>query len=131
MATVPTSGDTEIWWEGMAFRSVSELRLAKAFEALGLLYISNARCRVGIAPRRVTREIDALVNVDGLLIGIEVDGAPWHPPERSAKEHRRDRLFLINGVIVFRYDAQEVYEAPDRVAAEVVSLARRTREMLG
>lgn len=131
MATVPTSGDTPIRWQGMTFRSWSELRLAKAFEDRGLLYIPNARVRVGIGPRRQTREMDALVNVDGLWVCIEVDGAPWHPPERSAAEHRRDRLLLINGVFVFRYDAEEVYGSPDRVAAEVVSLAERMRRMLG
>ena len=129
MATVPSPGDTPIRWEGMTFRSWSELNLAKAFEDRGLLYIPNARGRVGIPPRRHTREMDALVNVDGLWVCIEVDGAPWHPPERAAEEHKRDRMFLINGVVVFRYDAQEVYQGPDRVAAEVIALAQRMRRM--
>ena len=52
------------------------------------------------------------------------------PPERSADEHRRDRLLLVNGIVVFRYDANEVYRSPDRVAAEIVSLAARARQML-
>jgi hypothetical protein len=130
LCTVAVPDDTPISWEGMTFRSWSELRLAKAFDDRGLLYLPNARGRVGIAPRRETRELDALVNVDGLLVNIEVDGAPWHPPERSADEHRRDRLLLVNGIVVFRYDANEVYTSADRVAAEVVSLAQRARRML-
>jgi hypothetical protein len=130
LSTVAAPDDTPIRWEGMTFRSWSELRLAKAFDDRGLLYLPNARGRVGISPRRETRELDALVNVDGLLVNIEVDGAPLHPPERSADEHRRDRLLLVNGIVVFRYDANEVYTSPDRVAAEVVSLAQRARRML-
>lgn len=135
MATVTPGADSDgrqpIEWKGLTFRSWSELRLAKAFEDRGLLYIANARGRVGSHPRRETRELDALVNVDGLWVGIEVDGAPFHPAERSAMEHRRDRLFLISGVTVFRYDAREVYERPDAVAAEVIAIAGRMARAIG
>ena len=124
MATVAVGGDkggAPIRWNGLTFRSWSELRLAKAFEDRGLLYVANARARVGINPRRQTRELDALVNVDGVWVGIEVDGAPFHPPERSATEHERDRLFLASGVPhVFRFDAQRVYEDALGVTAEVI-----------
>jgi hypothetical protein len=123
VATLAPNEDAQrgpIEWKGLTFRSWSELRLARAFEDRGLLYVANARARVGIGPRRETRELDALVNVDGIWVGIEVDGEPFHPPSRSAAEHERDRLFLISGVVhVFRFDARKVYERPDEVAAEV------------
>lgn len=135
MATVATEDDAgraSIKWNGLTFRSWSELRLARAFEDRGLLYVANARVRVGIHPRRETRELDALVNVDGLWVGIEVDGEPFHPPARSAAEHERDRLFLISGVVaVFRFDARRVYERPEEVAAEVIAIAGRIGQSLG
>jgi very-short-patch-repair endonuclease len=127
-----SEGDPPIEWKGLTFRSWTELRLAKAFEDRGLLYIANARARVGIHPRRETRELDALVNVDGLWVGIEVDGEPFHPPSRSAHEHTRDRLFLIAGVVhVFRYDAREVYQQPEAVAAEIIAITGRIGRSLG
>jgi hypothetical protein len=135
MATVTPSADdgrAPIEWKGLTFRSWSEVRLARAFEDRGLLYIANARARVGINPRRETRELDALVNVDGMWVGIEVDGEPFHPPARSAAEHERDRLFLFSGVVhVFRYDARRVYERPEEVVAEVVAIAGMIGRSLG
>ena len=85
-------GQPPIALKGLTFRSWSKVRLAKAFEDRGLLYIANARARVWMHPTRETRELDALVNIDGVWIGIEVDGAPFHPPSRSAAGHARDRL---------------------------------------
>lgn len=135
MSTVTPGADEAgraIEWKGLTFRSWSEVRLARAFEDRGLLYIANARARVGVSPRRETRELDALVNVDGLWVGIEVDGEPFHPPSRSAAEHTRDRLFLISGVVqVFRYDAKRVYEHPEEVAAEVIAITERIARSLG
>jgi hypothetical protein len=119
VSTVAPRDDADlspIEWKGMTFRSWSEVRLARAFEDRGLLYIPNARARVGILPRRETRELDALVNVDGLWVGIEVDGEPFHPPSRSAAEHERDRVLLISGVVhVFRFDGVSCTRAPIRL----------------
>jgi hypothetical protein len=133
MATVtslPPGGDglrkppRPIVWEGMAFRSQAEYRLARALDGHNVWIVPNARGRVGISPRRVTRELDLLVGIDpGIFVGVEIDGpCPQH--DRITDEHRRDRLFHAHGVPVEHYGTAEVYEETERVAAEIIMLAK-------
>ena len=135
MATVtPLDGDggprQEIW-EGMVFRSQAEYRLARAFDEHGVWFVPNARGRVGTRPRRVTRELDFLVNIDGWWVGIEVDGEPYHPAERAAEDHPRDRLFRAHGVWIEHYDAGDVHAAPHQVVAETIMTAEAMRRSVG
>ena len=140
MATVQPMGLTRgegspvprpIEWEGMTFRSKAEYTLAKAFDEHGVWVIPNARGRVGVGPRRLTRELDLLVNIDGWWVGIEVDGAPYHPAERAADDHRRDRLFRAHGLWVEHYDAGEAREAPHRIVAETILTSEAMRRSVG
>jgi Holliday junction resolvase-like predicted endonuclease len=107
------------------------LRLARAFDQHGVWFVPNARGRVGVGPRRCTREIDLLVNVDGWWIGIEVDGAPYHPAERAVDDHRRDRLFRTHGLWVEHYDAEEVFARPDGIVAETIMTSEAMRRSVG
>jgi hypothetical protein len=119
VSTVAPRDDADlspIEWKGMTFRSWSEVRLARAFEDRGLLYIPNARARVGILPRRETRELDALVNVDGLWVGIESTASrSIHRPDRLPSMNAIGSL-LISGVVhVFRFDGVSCTRAPIRL----------------
>ena len=117
-----------VTWEGMTFRSKTEYLLAKALDTHNVWIVPNARGRVGIRPRRETRELDLLVGVDpGIFVGVEIDG-PYPQHDRVADEHRRDRLFVAHGLQMEHYTSAEVYEDVERVAAEIIMLARaRTR----
>lgn len=137
MATVTPLGKPQepaprpIVWDGMQFRSQAELRLARAFDEHGVWFIPNARGRVGLGPRRRTRELDLLVNVDGWWVGIEVDGLAYHPAERAVEDHRRDRLFRAHGLWVEHYDADEAYQQPHGIVAEVIMMAEAMRRSVG
>jgi hypothetical protein len=113
-----------IIWEGMSFRSQAEYRLARALDEHNVWIVPNARGRVGISPRRVTRELDLLVAIDpGIFVGVEIDG-PYPQHDRVADEHRRDRLFHAHGLLMEHYGAGEVYDETKRIAAEIIMLAR-------
>jgi len=135
MATVTPLGSPQdpkpAVWDGMVFRSQAELRLARAFDEHAVWFIPNARGRVGIGPRRVTRELDLLVNVDGWWIGIEVDGAAFHPARRAVDNHRRDRLFRAHGLWVEHYDGDEAYSDPHRIVAETIMTSEAMRRAVG
>jgi hypothetical protein len=113
----------------MLFRSQAEYRLARAFDEQGVWLIPNALGRLGVWPRRETKELDLLLVIDGRMVGIEVDG-PYPHHFRVADERRRDRLFLSHGLWLEHYTAEEVYAEPERIAAEVtmLAIARRRAE---
>ena len=118
-------------WDGMHFRSVSEYRLARAFDQHGVWVIPNARGRLGFGPNRRTLEVDQLINIDGVWVALEVDGPRWHPASRAVEDNRRQRLFMIHGVSVMRFESDEAYETPDEVVAAVVAHAEAMRRAWG
>lgn len=113
-------------WEGLKFRSKSELRIAQALDRARVMYLPNCRGRIGGKDGRRTIERDFLVILNGRCGILEVDGEPYHPAARSAIEHERDRLFKTHGVtLVERYDAKRCYRDPDHVVAEFLELMKR------
>jgi hypothetical protein len=109
-------------WNGLAFRSKSELRIAQALERMDVAFFPNAAGRLGVTrDHRETRVPDFLV-IHRRKVGIlEVDGRPWHPS--AAADHERDRLFREHGIrVVERFDAGECYESPGRVVAHFLML---------
>jgi len=97
-------------WQGLRFRSESELRIAQALDRAGVLYLPNCKARLGAAGARQNREADFLVCFEGRWGILEVDGEPFHPPSRTAQDHERDRLFRTHGILVVEhFDARECY----------------------
>lgn len=113
-------------WRGMRFRSKTERKIAEALERANVAFFPNSRGRFGMAPNsRETREPDFLVVVDGKLGILEVDGDDYHPPERAAEDHSRDRAFRRHGIrVVERYSATKCWDAPDQVIDEFLQLLR-------
>lgn len=112
-------------YEGLRFRSESEVRVAQALDRAGVLYLPNCKARVGSKDRRRNSEADFLVCADGKWGVLEVDGGQWHPPKRAAQDHQRDRPFKHHGaVVVERYDAGECFENPDGVVREFLRLLK-------
>ena len=114
-------------WRGLRFRSVSEIRIAEALDRVAVLFFPLCLGRLTEAGQRKTREPDFLVCEGGKWGILEVDGEPFHPPQRAVQDHQRDRLFKAHGVrIVEHYDATECYEQPDSVVAGFLELLQRS-----
>ena len=114
-------------YEGLRFRSQSEIRIAEALDRVRVMYLPNCRGRVGSHDEtRKTVEADFIVFLNGKWGVLEVDGEPFHPPERSAIEHERDRAFKYHGAaVVERFDAERCYNDADRVVAQFLTLLKR------
>lgn len=87
-------------WQNLRFRSQSEIRIAQELDKTGAIFFPNCMARISTASRRINLEPDFVVCKAGKWGVLEVDGEPFHPPERTAQEHERDRLFRVQGVMV-------------------------------
>lgn len=113
-------------YAGLRFRSESEVRVARALDLMGVMYVPNCKARLGHPEDRKTREPDFLIVLNGRAGVLEVDGEPFHPPTRTVHDHERDRMFKAQGIaVVEHYDATRCYNQPDRVAAEFLELLKQ------
>jgi hypothetical protein len=112
-------------WNGLRFRSKTEVRFAEALDRKGLLYYPNALARLSTPKGRKNQESDFLVcclTPKGFRWGIvEIDG-PFHTPEKRAIEQERERVFERSGVRVYRFDSQQCDKNPDAIVEEFVQL---------
>lgn len=111
-------------WMGLWFRSQSEVRIAEALDRANVLFAPNPSVRLGVTPdHRGNPEPDFLVIAKGKVGILEVDGAPFHPPERADEHHERDRRFREHGIkVVERFSASDCYGMPDDVVAQFLAL---------
>lgn len=116
------AGNAQIW-QGLRFRSRSEIDIARALDKAGVLFLPNCRGRLGHLGQRVNREPDFLICHRGKWGILEVDGEPFHPPTRTVQDHERDRLFHHHGIsLIQHYDATRCYNEPDVVVSEFLQL---------
>jgi hypothetical protein len=114
-------------WNNLNFRSESEIRVARALDGAGLLFVPNCAARLNSPEGRVNREPDFLVCFDGKWGILEVDGEPFHPPTRTAEDHERDRLFKSHGIrVVEHFDATECYESAGAVVTKFIDILARS-----
>lgn len=117
---------TDHLWQGFKFRSATEIRIAVALDRVGVLFFPLPKSRLSTPEGRRNREPDFLICDEGRWGILEVDGGPFHPPQRSAMEHQRDRLFLDHGVkVVQRFDATDCFATPDKVVADFCRILKR------
>ena len=113
-------------WNGLRFRSITEIKIATALDDAGVLFFPLCKARLNGPRGRVNREPDFLVCKDGRWGILEVDGEPYHPPSRTVHDHERDRLFQRHGVrVVSHYDSTDCYTTPGKVVAEFLGLLDR------
>lgn len=114
-------------WQGLGFRSVTEVVVAKALEATNVLFLPLCATRVTLGgEQRGTLFPDFLVCADGKWGIMEVDGEPYHPPGTAAKDHRRDRYFKQYGIkVVEHYTATECFNDPDGTVRKFLAMLRR------
>ncbi len=99
-----------IAWHGLTLRSHSEVKIAKALDNKGVLFLADPKIRLKTESHRQTREVDFLVHYDGKWGILEVDG-PHH--QHSAKSDEwRDARFGDYGLLVIRYPADQCYREP-------------------
>ena len=124
----PFYPDSPIYaWNGLRFRSKSEIRIAQVLDDLSGIYIPNCIVRVYSTPmdcdtctpqRMVNMEVDFLIWDWGYWGILEVDG-PHHTRKRRCKEQERERLFKHKGIMVYeRFDAKSCYKDPHGVLEE-------------
>ena len=124
----PFYPDSPIYaWEGLRFRSKSEIRIAQVLDDISAIYVPNCIFRLYSTPmnydickpeRMINVEVDFLI-LDGGNCGIlEVDG-PHHTRKRRCKEQERERLFKHKSIKVYeRFDAKRCYKDPYEVLQE-------------
>jgi hypothetical protein len=112
----------EIKWKGLMFRSYSEVKIAKALDYSGVLFISSCKVRLKTEHGRQSREVDFLISHKGRWGILEVDG-PYHSADA---DHWRDTRFREHGVHVYRYDSKRCYEHPKQVVKEFLTQLERS-----
>lgn len=111
-------------WQGLRFRSQSEIRVAQAFDAAGVLYLPNCLARLNVDLGRQTREADFLVCDDGRWGVLEVDGP--HHEGKAADDHDRDRLFRTYGIkVVERFPSIDCFNNTTDVVQRFLGLLRK------
>ncbi|MBW4438778.1 MAG: hypothetical protein KME04_16685 [Pleurocapsa minor GSE-CHR-MK-17-07R] len=116
-----TAAYREIPFKGMIFRSKTEVRIARALEHAGIVYLPPTKARLNTSTGRQGREIDFLIFDSGRWGMLEVDG-PWHSPGSDAQ---RDAMMRANGLThIQRFDADRCYRNPDAVVAEFMAALR-------
>ena len=109
-------------WNGLRFRSRTEVVMAKAFSRAKVLFFPLP---AAVYQER-KMEPDFLVCVQGKWGILEVHGEPYHPPETAARESQRRRWLLRQGVpVVEFYDSTRCYNDPDNVVREFLSILGR------
>lgn len=104
-------------WNGLNFRSKSEIKIAEALDNRGVLYFPNARGRLSLNYKRVNREADFLVCHEGRWGILECDGEAYH--QSAADDHARDLLWNAQGIwFIKRFSSNECFSKP----AEIVDL---------
>ena len=115
-------------YNGLRFRSASEVLIAEALDRAGVMYFPLCKGRMNSGRNRVNREPDFLICHRGKWGILEVDGEPYHPPSRTVEDHTRDRLFKGHGVVVVEhFDAKHCYDFPDEVVKRCLGLLDNTR----
>jgi hypothetical protein len=116
-------------WQGLRFRTKSEVAVARELDAAKLLFFPQCACRItGANGKRETREPDFLVIHRGIVAILELDGGPHNG--RAADDHRRDRLFELRGGIwvIERVSSQFALLHPRKVVRGVLRLIETYRE---
>lgn len=105
-------------WKGMVFRSKTELRVAKALDHVGAIFVPPTKMRLTAGHERQSREVDFLVYHNGHWGVLEVDG-PWHS---AAADNSRDNLLRANGITcIRRYDSERAYHESATIVDEFLA----------
>lgn len=79
------------------------------------------RCQQDLYGFRLDFLFKTNMDADWKALNVECDGHPFHErtKEQAARDRRRDRYLINNGVQVIRFSGSEIYNKPRKCAAEV------------
>jgi very-short-patch-repair endonuclease len=102
-----------IAWHGLTLRSQSEVKIAKALDNKGVLFLADPKIRLNTETHRQTREVDFLIQHQGKWGILEVDGS--HHQHSAEADQWRDARLIDHGLLVLRFPADQCYRQPDLV----------------
>ena len=107
----------KITFEGLNFRSKTEIRIFETLAKRGLLILPLPIAVMGERGKR--REPDFVVFYNGKAGILEIHGDKWHPPETAAAEHERRRTFTKLGINVYEiFGAERCWNDPEGVVED-------------
>lgn len=110
-------------WNGLRFRSKSEMKIAQVLDQRKVLYFPNARGRLLDNYQRVNKEADFLICHEGRWGILECDGELYH--QSAAKDHSRDMVWNANGIwFIKRFSSTECYNNPEKVVDLFLEMLR-------
>lgn len=118
----PYSKDPLVY-QGLRFNSPPEIEVAKALDALGVMYFANCIVRVGKPTNRLNRIPDFLICHKGKWGILEIDGKTYHTG-RATDDYDRARLIEQHGGISYftRYDAMRCQNDAKNVISEFLKI---------
>jgi Protein of unknown function (DUF3102) len=113
-------------WNGLRFRSNSEVKIAVALEHRdNLAFWPNCKGRLSTPSGKQNLEADFLVCYKGKLGILEVDG-PFHTSCRRVEEQERERLFRNHGIrVIERFDSSRCDKEPFLVVEEFLLIMEK------
>ncbi len=116
-------------WNGMYFRSETEICIAEELYHRGVLFFVNARGSINTDNSPISAknsagrlEVDFLVFHKGKCISLEVDGEHHNENGQVKRDYSRDRLLLSEGIPTARFIASECYEHTKAVIEEFLNM---------
>ncbi|MBD2457286.1 DUF559 domain-containing protein [Nostoc sp. FACHB-87] len=129
--TSPNESNSTHQWGGLNFRSKTEVRIAHALHSQPVLFFANSRAFMDLTDLPISNidnrlkeriEVDFLVFYKQKCMILEVDGEHHQQAAQQARDYRRDRVLLRDGIQTVRFNANECYSRPLEVVAEFLNL---------
>ena len=118
------SDSPKVTYEGLNFRSKTEIKVFEALVSKGLLVLPLPVAVMGSSKKH--KEPDFVVCLKGKVGILEIHGDKWHPPETAAEEHERRREFTKLGVSVYEiFGADRCWNDPDGVVSDFIQALAR------
>ena len=108
-----------VTYEGLNFRSKTEIKVFEALVRKGLLVLPLPVAVMGSSKKY--KEPDFVVCFKGKVGILEIHGDKWPPPETAAEEHERRHEFTKQGVGVYEiFGADRCWNDPDGVVSDFI-----------
>jgi hypothetical protein len=121
----------ELLWNGLTFRSQTEIKIAKVLTRENITFFANVNGFIGLNglpvsnhdnKQREKAEVDFLVFYNQKCMILEVDGVHHKETYHKNWDCKRDRVFLRQGISTVRFSAEQCYENPSAVVEEFLHL---------
>jgi very-short-patch-repair endonuclease len=121
----------DLLWNGLTFRSQTEIKIAKVLYSKNIIFFANANGFMGLNGLPITNhdnkliekaEIDFLVIHNQKCMILEVDGVLHNETLQRNWDCKRDRVFLRQGIPTVRFSADQCLKSTSAVIDEFLQL---------